>query len=224
MLERVEWWWERQLADAGVDEVIRSRHGVVARSQLLAAGWSIPRIRQPLRGRRWQVVHPGVYATHTGPIRYDERLVAALLYAGPAAAWSHHTAAEQLGLRKPDPNRPVHIVIPDQRRVRSQPGLVVHRDAHWAHRLARAAPPRRTPAHAVLDIVGSSRSLDDAAAVIAEACQSGRVGSCDLLDALSTTGGSMSRAARARPPSRSCRFCAAGSPPSRRARAALRVR
>jgi hypothetical protein len=108
------------------------------------------------------------------------------LYAGPDAAWSHYTGAEQLGLLKPDGGLAVHVAIPGHRRVRAQPGLVIHRDEHWADRLARSVPPRRTAAHAVLDIVGITRSLDDAAAVIATACQSGRLHPDGLLEALAS--------------------------------------
>ena len=180
----MDWWWRRQLADDGIDALIHDQGRIVSRAQLQAAGWSEPRIRQGLRSRRWQTVHPGVYSTHTGPIGYDEQLLAALLYAGPDAAWSHYTAAEQLGLLKPDRNRPVYVTIPKLRKVRPRTNIVIHRDDRWADRLAAVVPPRRTPADAVLDIVGISRALDQAAAVIAEACQSGRVTPNDIVSAL----------------------------------------
>lgn len=180
----VEWWWTGQLREKGIDALIHDQGGIVSRAQLLVAGWSEARIRKPLRTGRWRAVHTGVYVTHTGPIGYGERLLAALLYAGPAAAWSHYTAAEQLGLIKPDPDRPVYLTIPERRKVRRQAGLVIHRDEHWADRLAAVVPPRRTPADAVLDIVGITPSLEKAAAVIAEACQSGRVGAHDILGSL----------------------------------------
>ena len=180
----MDWWWRRQLADEGIHVVIHDQNRIVSRAQLQAAGWTDPAIRRPLRSRRWQTVHPGVYATHTGPIGYDERLVAALLYTGPDAAWSHYTAAEQFGLLKPDRSRPVYVTIPEHRRIRSRPQLVIRRDEHWADRLAQVIPPRRTPAHAVLDIVGLSRTADEAAAVIAEACQSGRISPADIASAL----------------------------------------
>ncbi|HWD81540.1 MAG TPA: hypothetical protein VG497_21740 [Kribbella sp.] len=182
----MDWWWRRQLADEGIHVLIHTQFRVVSRVQLQAAGWSESRIRRGVRGRRWQVVHPGVYVTHTGPIGYDERLLAALLYAGPDAAWSHYTAAEQLGLLKPDHARPVHVTIPKHRKVQPRPRLVIHRDEHWADRLAAVVPPRRTPADALLDIVSTAASLDDAAAVIAEACQSGRIAPVDILRSLDT--------------------------------------
>jgi len=180
----MEWWWRRRLADDGIDALIQHQNLIVSRAQLQAAGWSATQIRRGLRSRRWQTLHPTVYATHTGPIGYDERRLAALLYAGPEAAWSHYTAAEQFGLLKPDSGGPVHVVIPKRRKVRPQPGLIIHRDEHWLRRLATVVPPRRSPAHAVLDIVGISHSPDQAAAVIAQACQSGRVNATDILNAL----------------------------------------
>ena len=182
----MDWWWQRRLADEGLQALIHDQNRIVSRAQLLAAGWSESQIRRPLRSRRWQAIHPGVYATHTGPIGYDEQLLAALLYAGPEAAWSHYTAAEQLGLLKPDDSRPVHIAIPERRRVMSRPNVVIHRDEHWAVRLAPVIPPRRTPVDAVLDIVGITSTPDQAAAVIAEACQSGRLSPADILQALAT--------------------------------------
>ena len=183
-LGRMDWWWERQLALDGIDAMMHDQNRIVSRAQLDAAGWSAARIRRPLRSGRWQTVHPGVYATHTGPVGYEEHLLAALLYAGPEAAWSHYTAAEQFGLIKPDSRRPVYVAVPEHRRVRPRPNVVIHRDEHWADRLASVVPPRRTQAEAVLDIVGISRSVDQAAAVIAEACQSGRVGPADIARAL----------------------------------------
>ncbi|WP_329481085.1 hypothetical protein OG555_03435 [Kribbella sp. NBC_01484] len=78
----------------------------------------------------------------------------------------------------------MYVTIPERRRVRPRPNVVIHRDQRWADRLAPVVPPRRTPADAVLDIVGLSRSVDQAAAVIAEACQSGRVRPVDIATAL----------------------------------------
>jgi very-short-patch-repair endonuclease len=180
----MDWWWKQQLANEGLSALIHDQNRIVSRGQLQAAGWTESQMRRPLRSRRWQVVHPGVYATHTGPIGYDDQLMAALLYAGPEAAWSHYTAAEQLGLLKPDYNRPVYVTIPERRRIKPRPNVVVHRDEHWADRVAPGVPPRRTAPDAVLDIVGITRSLDLAAAVIAEACQTGRVSPADILRAL----------------------------------------
>jgi very-short-patch-repair endonuclease len=184
----MDWWWRQELADEGLDVLIHTQDRIIARSQLLAGKWTDADIRRRLRRRTWQTIHPGVYATHTGPIGYDERLLAALLYAGPDAAWSHYTAAEQHGLIKLDDRRPAYVTIPAERRVRSRPNLLIHRDDHWHDRLSTVIPPRQQPAHAVLDIVDISESSDDAAAIVAEACQSGQVSPADILQALDARG------------------------------------
>ncbi|QNE19312.1 hypothetical protein F1D05_17050 [Kribbella qitaiheensis] len=180
----MDWWWRRQLDSMGLDALIDAQHRIVSRVQLLAARRTESEIRRRLRRRTWQTVHPGVYATHTGPIGYEEHLLAGLLYAGPEAAWSHYTAAEQLGLIKPDSDRPVHLTIPVHRRVRRRPNLKIHRVERWSDRLAAAIPPRSAPAHAVLEAAGLTGTLDDAAAVVAEACQSGRVDPAEILRTL----------------------------------------
>jgi hypothetical protein len=180
----VDWWWRRQLEGEGLDAVIDGQDRIVSRAQLLAAERTDKEIRKHLRRRSWQTVHPGVYATHTGPVGYEGRLLAGLLYAGPEAAWSHYTAAEQLGLVKPDGERHVHLTIPIERRVRPRPNLRIHRVDSWIGRLAAATPPRSAPAHAVLEIVGLTGTLDEAATVIAEACQSGRVAPDEILRVL----------------------------------------
>lgn len=180
----MDWWWRRQLEDEGLEVLIHEQRRIVSRTQLLAAGRPDAEIRRRLRGRRWQTVHPGVYATHTGPLGYHEQLLAALLYAGPEVAWSHYTAAEQLGVIKPDEQRPVYVSIPWRRRVRARPGIVISRDKHWEDRLAAGIPPRSRPAEAVVEIVGLTASLDEAAAIVAEACQSGRVRPAEILRAL----------------------------------------
>ncbi|TDW17448.1 hypothetical protein [Kribbella kalugense] len=182
----MDWWWRQQLQDEGIEVLIHEQQRIVSRDQALAAGWTEIDVRRSLRARRWQTVHPGVYATHTGPIGYDERRLAALLYAGPDAAWSHYTAAEQLGLIRSDARRPAYVTIPWRRRVRARPGLVITRVRLWEDRLAAGIPPRSRPADAVLEIVGICRRLDDAAAVLAEACQSGRVTPTQILQALAS--------------------------------------
>jgi very-short-patch-repair endonuclease len=168
-------WWREWLDAEGIDVLIHDQDGVVSRVQLLAAGWTDVRIRQRLRARRWQTVHPGVYATFTGDVGHYGRMLAGLLYAGAEAMWSHHTAAEQLGLIKSCTDRPVHVTVPLRRRVQPQQGLVVHRVKDSLARADSAVPPRSAPAHAVLDVVDVADSVDDAVAAVAEACQSGRV-------------------------------------------------
>ena len=60
----------RRLAD--------EQSGVISRQQLLAMGLTRDQARRHLAGRRWQILRPGVYATHTGPITDAAALDAAL--------------------------------------------------------------------------------------------------------------------------------------------------
>lgn len=53
-----------------------------------------------------------------------------------------------------------------------------------AEQLGLLKPDTKRLVHAVLEVVGSTRTLDDAAALIAEACQSGRVQPAEILRAL----------------------------------------
>ncbi|WP_157630717.1 hypothetical protein [Kribbella catacumbae] len=188
-------WWQDELDAEGLDVLIHDQDRIVSRPQLLAAGWSQTEIRRRLRRRNWQTVHPGVYATHTGPIGYDARILAALLYAGPEASWSHYTAAEQLGLIRIDERRPVYLTIPSYRVVAAQPGLVIRRTKHWNARLDKVIPPRSAGVHSVLDIVDISASVDDAGAIIAEACQSGRISAAAIAAALAERVGLRNRRA-----------------------------
>lgn len=168
-------WWQEWLEAEGIEWLVHHQGGVVSRQQLLAGGWTDLRVRSGHRTRRWQTIFPGVYATFTGEPTYDHKVLAGLLYAGEGAMWSHRTAAEQSLLVKIKRGQPVHVTVPRTRQVRPQDGLVVHRCSGAAARLGQVVPPRSAPAHAVLDMVEVADRFDDAAALVAEACQSGRV-------------------------------------------------
>ena len=179
-------WWEDDLSAGGIDELIHDQEGVVSRVQLLAAGETDGMVRQRLRSHRWQTVFPGVYATFTGTVGYYGRILSGLLYAGADARWSHYTAAEQQGLIKVHTDRPVYVTVP--RRVRPQPGLVISRSTSRRLRTDRTVPPRSTAAHAVLEVVDIAETLDDAMALVARACQSGKVSTAEIAEALRSRG------------------------------------
>ncbi len=169
-------WWKSQLEGAGIEELIHRQDGVVAREQLVLAGFSIIEIRRHLRRREWTLVWPSVYATRPGEATAYGKAVGALLYAGPTATWSHATAAHQLGLRTAPPVQ-VDVSIEAARQVRAQPGLRIHRIRQLeTRRLAGVVPPRVMPGHAVVDLVAEQRTLDQAIAVVADSCQTRRVG------------------------------------------------
>lgn len=157
--------------------------GVVLTSQLVGAGADHDWIARQVAGRRWQRLHRGVLLTHTGPPAWRERAWAALLYAGPDAALSHESAAALQGIRPGVAARlPVHVVIPERRRVSRAAGIVVHRRVTPPSSSGR---PRRTVvAETVVDVVANARSLDDAVGWLCDAARAGVQGQA-VLDVLS---------------------------------------
>ena len=128
------------------------QHGEVGSEQLRWLGVDTKQVaRWVARGQLHRVL-PGVYAVgHTAP-SFEADLIAALLYAGPGAALSDHTAAWWLGLTG---RRPVTIDVATPRRCRSLDGIRVHdrrpRTRVWLDRL-----PVTTPTDLLLDIAAKS--------------------------------------------------------------------
>ena len=122
-------------------------------------------------------MYEGVYATFTGTLALEARVWAAVLYAGAGAVASHDTAAALHGLRVAR-DAPLHITVPAYRRVlppRDVPGalvIVVHRSTVLDRtRHPVALPPRTRLEDTVVDQVDAARAVDDALAVVADACQ-----------------------------------------------------
>ncbi|HEU4423891.1 MAG TPA: type IV toxin-antitoxin system AbiEi family antitoxin domain-containing protein [Pilimelia sp.] len=156
-----------------LDKIAARQHGVVSRAQATACGLTEEAIAARLRGGRWRRLFGGVYATFSGPIPRPSLLWAAVLRAGPGAVLSHESAAELAGLLAPGdaPSPAVHVTIPAARRLRSIPGVVVHR----SRRTAAIQHPTRTPPQTrveetVLDLACTARDLDQAVGWLARAC------------------------------------------------------
>jgi hypothetical protein len=158
--------------------------GVVSRRQVLAAGLDDDFIERRLRRREWARVHRGVYVDHTGPLSWHQRLWAALLYAAPAAA-ADESALVLHGLRQPMPREPIHVAIPDHRRVLAPDGVRVHHVREWEPMVH----PHRVPARmrlepAVLRVAAKASDDVTAVAVLADAGRSRRTTPERLLAAL----------------------------------------
>ena len=139
------------------------QHGVIGRGQLIALGLTRAQAHQDVDADRWQTVHPGVYLTHTGPISPLARVWAAVLYGGNGAVASRSTALWLAGALDAQPDS-VHISIGHRRRVRTQPGLRIHRLRALDLRPISvvhpaAAPPRLRIENAVLDHVRVSNEV-----------------------------------------------------------------
>jgi very-short-patch-repair endonuclease len=145
-------------------------------------------IRHRLMSGRWQVAHPGVYLTHSGPMTGLQRpWVAALAVGrGQPALLAGVSALTVMGMRGLDARR-IHVLVGvGQQRRRPPRGVVVHRTRHLPledqHRLGR--PPCTMPARSVVDAAQWARSDQDAVAVVAAAFQQRLVAAVDVAPVL----------------------------------------
>lgn len=107
---------QRRKVDADALTAIANRQfGVLSRVQLESRGVSDSAISRWVTARRLHRIHPGVYALGYSALSLRGRLWAALLYAGPDAAFSHTTAAWLWSLVDAEPKR-IHITVPGRRR------------------------------------------------------------------------------------------------------------
>lgn len=111
--------------DKALATAVRRQHGAVSRQQLLAA-MSERTLRRQVANGDLARVFPGVYRyTHVRNTTAT-KLHAAILYAGPGAHLGHTTAAQVLGIDAGRAGRRLHVVVPAERTVQPQAGLVVH--------------------------------------------------------------------------------------------------
>jgi hypothetical protein len=151
--------------------VALGQDGVVSRRQALDLGWTTDQIQRHRRSGRWVLLHPGVYATFTGPLPWQSSVWAAVLHAGQDAVVSHHTAGRLQGLVDDEPPC-VELLVPWGRRVTSRPGVVVRSTRGLAARRhpARALPQTRLE-ETVLDLDEVSSGVDDVVAWLTRASQ-----------------------------------------------------
>jgi hypothetical protein len=145
--------------------------GVVARWQALEEGWTSAEVAHRLRSGRWRALHPGVYATFTGPLPWRTRVWGAVLHAGPGAVLSHRAAAFEQGLLDVPPDA-VDVLVDAPHRVTRRPGVTLHRSRHHGGRRhpARSLPQTRLE-DTVLDLVEQCVAADDVVGWLTRACQ-----------------------------------------------------
>jgi very-short-patch-repair endonuclease len=114
----------------GLWKLVRSQHGVVARSQLLEMGLSPGAITHRLQQGRLHPIQRGVYAVGRPGVGRPGRWIAAVLSCGPDAVLSHASAAELLGIVTAGAG-PIEVSIPPGR-ARLRPSVRVHRRAGLA--------------------------------------------------------------------------------------------
>ena len=126
--------------------IAAAQHGVVTRTQLLAADVSRAEIRGRLRSGVLLREHPGVYRVgHRAPSLHSSYM-AAVFACGEGALLSGRAAGYLLGLLKGSPPKP-EVTMPKQRRIagirtRRSRSLDGRRDAMTFHRIPVTTVPR----------------------------------------------------------------------------------
>ena len=159
--------------------------GVVSRAQVLAAGLTPGALDALVESRRWTRLHPGVYATFTGPVPELSRVWAALLVCGEGAALAGRSALWLWGVT--DRPASVEVHVPDERKVVPPPEVVVvrrRRMAELAHPAAR--PSRLRLEEAVIDVTASCPTATDLMDVVLRATTSRRTTPARLRAALAS--------------------------------------
>jgi hypothetical protein len=172
--------------DASEFDWLLFRQNQVLRLDQAVRGVGRGALQNRLARGRWQRAGRRVVVAHNGPLTRRQCVWAAVLSAGSGAVCSGATAATLAGLRGYDTG-PVHVLVPDDRRVSRLPGMIVHRTSILpADHLLSGTPPHTTMARAVFDAAAWATSDDDARAIVAAAFQQKRV-IAEEIDAVART-------------------------------------
>lgn len=142
---------------------------IVTRRGCAELGITRSKVRAHLAARRWQMVFPGVYATHNGEVSWRERLLAAVSACGAGAVASGECALNLWSLTDREP--PVlTLAIPQARRCTARlPGVRVTRRRRLT-RARRFGIPVVGAHQAVLDAAAdTARDLDDVMSLLTAA-------------------------------------------------------
>jgi very-short-patch-repair endonuclease len=154
------------------DRLARSQFGVITRAEALECGLTLSTLQHRIRpGGPWSRVLPGIYLTSTGQPDQDQRLMAALLYAGQGSIITGQAALRHYKISVPDERR-VDVLIPISRRRASAQFVVVHRTTRMPRLHAAVGPIQfASPQRAVSDAALSLARLSDVRAIAASAVQ-----------------------------------------------------
>ncbi len=149
---------QRSLNSAGAElggatwDLIERQHGVVARRQLLALGYSSKGIRHRVTSGRLHIIHRGVYSVGRPSVGPHGRWMAAVLACGSEAVLSHSSAAAlwRIGSEERDA---IEVSV-RSRHQRRRPGLRIYRrPSLWPEdHTARNGIPVTTPIQTLIDM------------------------------------------------------------------------
>jgi hypothetical protein len=123
-------------------------------------------------GGRWTRLLPGVIMLTSGTPTPRQRVSAALLYGGPDALVTGLEACRRHGVRRgPDPRGAVHLLVPDDRQLRSCDFVTVERTTRLPPALLREGVPLAPVPRACLDAARRLRSAAELTELIADTVQ-----------------------------------------------------
>ncbi|QGG95643.1 hypothetical protein [Actinomarinicola tropica] len=140
--------------DRRVGDLAAEQHGVVTRAQVLELGGDRDLPSRRVASGLWRRAATGVFVVNGVPASFAQRVLVAVLAAGPGALASHRTAAALWGFTS-EADR-IEVSIPAGR-VHRGAGVSVHRSRD----LAIAAPVRLRG----IPVTGAARTLLDLGAV-----------------------------------------------------------
>jgi very-short-patch-repair endonuclease len=114
-----------QRSSPGLWRLVRRQHGVVARAQLLARGYTRHAIEHRVAKGRLHRVHESVYAVGRPELTRYGVWMAAVLACGEGAVLSHLDAGALWEIR-PKTGGPIHVSV-SLGTARRRPGIVIHR-------------------------------------------------------------------------------------------------
>lgn len=129
-----------------------TQHGLVTWRQLIDAGFARSTIAGWVRAGRLIQVQPRVYVVAGAPRTWHQRVLAAVLAAGPGAAASHRTAAVLWGMLEAGP---IEVVVPRGRTPQLR-GVIVH----------QTRDPIPTARHFGIPVTSPMRTIVDLGAVV----------------------------------------------------------
>jgi hypothetical protein len=153
-----------------------SRGGAITVAKLCRLGVSArTAYRRCVPGGPWQRPLPGVVLLSSAEPTRRQLVEAALLYGGPDAVVTGAEACRLQGLRSPPDDRRVHLLVPDERKVKSSDYVIVERTIRLPVPVVRSELPLAPLVRAVLDECRRLRAFDPVSALMTEAVQQGRV-------------------------------------------------
>lgn len=171
-----------------LEEVLSRQDGIIARRQALEAGLAPNDVRRLLRRRDWTLVHPGVYADHSGALNWQQRGWAAVQQGWPAALYGESAlrAYDGPGRRARDDDL-IHIAVDrDRSHFETPEGVVTHRLARLDSRVQwNLSPPRVRIEDTLIDLADQATSDWAAISRLADAVQA-RLTTAERLLALAT--------------------------------------